>query len=143
MKNLLSLYKKYREIIQYLIFGVGTTVVSWGTYSICAKIFGIPVAGSNIISWFLAIVFAYVTNKLWVFESKSWKVDVFFSELYKFVSARFLTGLIEILGVPFMVSVGMDQEILGVPGMLAKIIASVIVVILNYFISKFLIFVHK
>ncbi len=147
-----KLWDKFHEIIMYLIFGVGTTVVSWITFAIFTKIIptftlvGITVdctTTANVLSWICAVVFAYITNKLWVFGSKSWKASIVFPEFGKFVSSRLLTGVIEWVGLPLLIAVGLDQSILGIEGMLAKIIVSVIVIILNYVFSKLFIFKRK
>lgn len=98
---------------------------------------------SNILSWVCAFLFAFVTNKLWVFKSKSWKAEVCLPEFGKFFSARALTGVMEIVLVPLMVSLGLDQTIFGIEGMVAKVIVSVAVVILNYVFSKLFIFKSK
>lgn len=66
-----ELYLKYKEIINYLIFGGLTTIVSFGSYYVSARIMGIDEVVSNVISWILAVLFAYITNKLFVFESKA------------------------------------------------------------------------
>lgn len=122
-----------------------TTLVSWGTYSLFAWI--LPIANqdllvltANALSWLLAMTFAYVTNKIWVFESKSWERHFLLKEFGLFVSARLLTGIFEVVAVPGLVWLGCDQSILGVPGMLSKIIVSIIVVLLNYVFSKLIIF---
>lgn len=154
MKTLLAQMKKYKEIISYLFWGVMTTLVSWVSYSFFAlliknqvsevTIFGfhtsMVVLISNILSWICAIFFAFVTNKLWVFNSKSWKVKVFMPELGKFISARLITGVLEIVLVPFLVGVGMNQIIFGIEGMAAKAAVSVLIVVLNYVFSKIFIF---
>lgn len=129
----------------YLIMGGLTTLVSWGTYLLFAWI--LPIANqdllvltANALSWLLAMTFAYVTNKIWVFESKSWERHFLLKEFGLFVSARLLTGIFEVVAVPGLVWLGCDQSILGVPGMLSKIIVSIIVVLLNYVFSKLIIF---
>ena len=139
-----------REVFMYLVFGVLTTVVSWASYALFVRIFeklfdnnDVQVAVANVLSWVAAVLFAFVTNKLWVFDSKSRKGDVVIKELGSFIAARLATGCIEWFGVPLLVKLGMDQELFGTKGMLAKIIASVLVVILNYFFSKLLIFKKK
>ena len=76
-----TLWIKYKEVIMYLIFGVATTVVNWVAYSILMKGTGIPLAVSNAIAWLVSVIFAYVTNKLWVFESKSWKINEVWKEI--------------------------------------------------------------
>lgn len=143
MKHILNLMKKYQEIIAYLFWGVLTTVVSWGTYSLFVVIlenetYKITIA--NILSWICAVLFAYVTNKIWVFHSHSWKVKICLIEFWKFISTRFITGVFEIMAVPILVGIGLNQTIFGIEGMVAKIFVSVIVVILNYIFSKLFIF---
>ncbi len=143
MTKIKELIIKYREILIYLVFGVLTTVVSWGTYSLFVKAFGIPVEISNTLSWVCAVLFAFVTNKIWVFESKKMDVKTIVNEFISFVGSRILTGAIEILGVPLLIRLGLSQTIFGVDGMLAKVLISVIVVILNYIFSKLLVFRNK
>ena len=138
-----------REVFMYLVFGVLTTVVSWASYARFIKILGgisnsdVRISVANVLSWIAAVLFAFITNKLWVFDSKSWKPSVVIKELGMFVVARLATGCIEWFGVPLLVKIGVDQELFGTEGMVAKIIASVLVVILNYFFSKLLIFKKK
>lgn len=148
-KTIQELLIKYKEIILYLIMGVATTVVNWVAYAIFVKLFPshIQILGmalniliANIIAWIIAVLFAYVTNKIFVFESYSWKPVFVAKEFGLFVSARAITGIFEILCVPFLVSIGLNQTILGVEGMLSKIAVSVIVMILNYVFSKLIIF---
>ncbi len=139
-----------REVFMYLVFGVLTTVVSWASYALFVRIVerlvdsnDLQVSIANVLSWVAAVLFAFVTNKLWVFDSKSWKGTIVIKELGSFIAARLATGCIEWFGVPLLVKLGMDQELFGTKGMLAKIIASVLVVIINYFFSKLLIFKKK
>lgn len=139
---------KRKEIIMYLIMGVATTIVSWASYSVFVMTLPIDHAKgkvllANILSWILAVLFAYVTNKVWVFESRSWKPSYVVKEFIRFVSARLFTGVLEVVGVPLLMACGLDQSILGIEGMLSKIIVSVVVVILNYVLSKLLIFQTK
>ena len=147
-----KLWNKYKEIIMYLIFGVLTTVVSWLSYALFTKIipdFSIgkiavsTVVSSNVLSWICAVLFAFVTNKLWVFDSKKWTPKLVLKELWLFVAARLLTGVVEWVGVPLLVWAGLDQTIFKIEGMWAKIIVSVIVVILNYVFSKLIVFRNK
>lgn len=139
MNMIIGLLKKYKEVILYLIFGVATTVVNWISYAVCNKT-GIGMNISNVIAWVLAVIFAYITNKIFVFESKSMKLEVLLPEVGKFVGARVVTGVIEIVGLPLLVYLGVRQTVFGVEGFLAKILVSVIVVILNYVFSKIFVF---
>lgn len=149
MDTIVNLFKRYREIIMYLIMGVATTLVNWVAYAACVSIFhidrivfgfDIDVLISNVIAWMLGVIFAYVTNKLFVFQSYSWKLSFVIKEFVLFISARLATGVLEIFGVPFLVGIGLNQTIFGIDGMLSKVLVSVIVVILNYVFSKLIIF---
>lgn len=154
MDKLKQWMKQYREVVSYLFWGVMTTVVSWVSYSVFALVFkgqvsmvqlfgmemSMVVLIANILSWICAIAFAFVVNKIWVFQSKSWKKSVWISELWKFLSARIVTGILEIVVVPLLVGMGLNQTIFGVEGMVAKVLVSVAVVLLNYVFSKLFIF---
>jgi len=153
MKKLLALFEKYREIISYLFWGVMTTLVSWATYALFELIFhnirgelfgvALSIQLANVLSWVCAVLFAYVTNKLWVFGSKSWEPSVVWPELLKFLSARAATGVLEVVGVPLLVRLGLNQTLLGREGFGAKILVSIIVIILNYVLSKLVVFRKK
>ena len=128
------------EILRYLVMGGLTTLVSWGTYALFAKTCGLSIIVSNILSWICAVLFAYLTNKVWVFHSRSWEFRFVIREAALFFSARLATGVLEMAGVPLLVKAGLDQKIFGVKGMLSKVVVSIIVVILNYIFSKLLVF---
>lgn len=146
--------EKYWEPLSYLFWGGMTTLVSWGSYSAFAYLFekydreivlfgidmSFAVVLANIWSWVCAVGFAFVTNKIWVFRSRSWKPDIVWKELGKFVSARLITGLFEMAAVPVLVGIGMNQTIFGIEGLAAKVCVSVLVVLLNYIFSKLLVF---
>lgn len=143
MNKIIDLIKKYWEIITYIFWGGMSTIVSWGSYSIFVHIFGeweSKVAVANVLSWLCAVVFAFFTNKLWVFNSKSWSLKVLLPEAAKFLSARITTGVFEIVAVPLLVAIGLNQMIFGIDGMVAKVLVSVVVVVLNYVFSKLFIF---
>lgn len=139
MKQIREFLQAHREIISYLFWGVMTTVVSWGTYSLFVLLLK-SVGIANALSWVCAVLFAFVTNKLWVFQSSGWSLPVVLPEIWKFFASRIATGVLEIVGVPFLVGIGINQRILGIEGMFAKVLVSVIVIILNYVLSKLLVF---
>ena len=143
METLKNLYFKHKEIINYLIFGGLTTVVSWGTYSLFVKAIGMSVGVGNILSWICAVLFAFVTNKLFVFESKTWQPATALREFVSFIGARLATGVIEWFGVPYFSTHGLTHPLFGVKGLLAKVVVSIVVIILNYLFSKFLVFFKK
>lgn len=164
MKTIKALFTKYKEIIMYIIFGVLTTLVNWVVYTVLIKLFGSAAESdvilfslfgrnismkifyifiANFVAWVAGVIFAFVTNKIWVFESKSWRFGMVMKELWLFVLARLITGVLEWFGVPLLWAIGMDQDLFGIDGFLAKIVVSVIVVILNYVFSKLIIFRKK
>ena len=143
METLKNLYLKHKEIINYLLFGGLTTVVSWGTYSLFVKAIGMSVGVGNVLSWICAVLFAFVTNKLFVFESKTWQPATALREFVSFIGARLATGAIEWIGVPYFSNHGLTHPLFGVKGLLAKIVVSIVVIILNYIFSKFLVFIKK
>lgn len=153
-----------REIITYIIFGVLTTAVNLVTFYIFKKIFisigwegvfnkllgsagwdkalellgsGTDYLDATVIAWTVAVIFAFVTNKLIVFESKSWKPVVAGKEFVGFIGARLFSLLVELVFMFVMVT------LLKWNDFVAKFIVQVIVVILNYVFSKLLIFKNK
>lgn len=142
-KKVTDLIKKFlnKETISYLIFGVLTTIINIVVFGI-SEDFLMPFMSdtaaaltANIIAWVLSVAFAFITNKLFVFESKSMSFKVIIKELYSFVIARLLSLAFDeafmVVAIKFMDS------------MLAKIISNVFVVIINYVLSKFFIFKNK
>lgn len=127
-----KLYQDSR--IRYLFFGGCTTLVNLGLFALFKGPMGIDYRISNFFSVAAAICFAFVVNKLYVFQSKTSSLRATFQEFCKFVFGRLITMAVEVGGVPFCV------EILHQPEMIAKLETQVIVTVVNYFISKFLVF---
>ena len=94
---MLELIKKYEEIILYIFFGVCTTIVNILVYYICSHLFNFGTIISTVIAWILSVLFALITNKIWVFKSKSWDKSIFIKESISFFSCRLLTGLLDVL----------------------------------------------
>lgn len=127
----------------YLIFGVSTTLVNWVVYTLLVVAANADVTISNGIAWFAAVTFAYFTNKLFVFESKSWKGAVLVKEIIAFFGARIASGVFEIFLPALLMKIGLDQAIFGIEGFVAKAVVSVLVIILNYVFSKLFVFRNK
>lgn len=121
------------EFISYLICGILTTFINWASYYFL-DLQGLPTAGSTAIAWFLSVVFAFFVNKIFVFLSKSWTFSVVWSEFLPFIACRILSGIFDVI---FMV---ITVDCLHFNHMLAKILSNIVVMLANYFASKFLIF---
>ena len=129
-----QLVEKYWDILSYLFFGVLTTVVNYVVYLPCYNTLGLSAVVSNGIAWAVAVAFAYLTNKPFVFKSNDWSAKTVIPELSKFVGCRVGSGLAESL----ILLVAVD--LLGWNGNLWKLLTNVLVVILNYIGSKLLVF---
>lgn len=151
MSRIKELFKKYEELILYVVFGGLTTVVNFVVFWVLNKALGEEIyLVNNVIAWFASVVFAYVTNKLWVFESKSWALKILLKEVPEFFAARLFSLLVEEGGLwLFVDKLGFDSFSFTLLGfeftgkLIAKVVLAVIVVILNYFFSKFVIFAKK
>ena len=137
MEKLKQLIVKYYDILAYLIFGVLTTVVNYLVYLPCYNLLGLPAVVSNVIAWVVAVAFAYVTNKPFVFRSHDWSAKTVVPELTKFVGTRVASGGME------SAIIWIAVDLLGGNGNLWKLVTSVLVVILNYVGSKLLVFRKK
>ncbi len=137
LKILADWYRSHQEGMRYLIFGALTTLVNIVAYSILYYVFHINNATSNIIAWIIGATFAYITNKLYVFNSKvNTKIELLKEILY-FYGCRLLTLIID----EAIMIVTVDK--FGWNALLMKIIANIIVIILNFVFSKILIFKKK
>ena len=132
--------KKYREIIAYVFVGGATTFVNWFVYAIMVRLAGFSILTGNITAWIIAVAFAFITNKIWVFQSRSWHPPVVLREGSAFLGARILSGIIDMAGVPFLFHLGLNYPLLGIEGFAAKVTISAIVLVLNYVFSKLFIF---
>jgi len=142
MKKIAELLKKYREQISYLFFGGLTTLVNIAAYWLLARA-GLSTGIANAAALALSILFAYITNRLWVFESKTRGLAAL-KELAYFIACRLGTGLVDqgimVAGVDHLgpaLFPGADLELWGV---CVKVVSNVIVIILNYIFSKLIIF---
>ena len=132
--KILAMVHKHRDILLYLVFGVLTTAVNYVVYLPCYNILHLSAALSNVIAWVAAVIFAYLTNKPFVFCSHDWSAKTVVPELMKFVGSRVFSGGLETL----IIFVTVDLLLWN--GNLMKLVTSVLVVILNYIASKLLVF---
>lgn len=132
-----ELFHKYKEVISYLVFGVATTIVNILVFFLCKDVLGIDYKISNTIGWFLSVLFAFFTNKYFVFASNHEDFGSFVREMLLFYWYRILSFVVDMALMIVMI------EVLHISDFWAKMITQVAVVVLNYFFSKFLIFKKK
>ncbi len=143
IKKIRALILKYRELSMYLVFGVLTTALNWSIYSVLVKYMSFNINTGNVIAWTAAVVFAFITNKIWVFNSKATSPKLVLKEFVLFLGSRGFSGVIEIGGLPLLVWLGMGQTVFNVEAFLAKIVISFVVIILNFVFSKLIVFKKK
>lgn len=129
-----QLYIKYKDVILYGIFGVCTTLVNIAVYWLCAHVFSLSVSVSTGAAWFLSVLFAYVTNRRWVFESDRKDPGSVMREMGSFFASRLFTGFLDWLIMFSAVTK------LGFDDMPVKVCSNVLVIILNYIFGKFVVF---
>ena len=144
LKKLQPIYAKNKEMLLYLFFGVLTTAVSFVTAGLSKAVLegftdskDIVSTASTVFSWVCAVTFAYVTNRVWVFDSEAKGVKSVFSEAISFYGGRILTLLVE-MGMMWL-----GYSLFGFNYWITKITANIVVLILNYIISKLIVFKKK
>lgn len=134
MTRIRELIEKYYDVLAYLFFGVLTTAVNYIVYLPCYNMLHLSAATSNVIAWAFAVVFAYLTNKPFVFRSYDWSAKTVVPEFGKFVGGRIASGAME-TGIIFV-----TVDLLLWNGNIMKLVTSVLVVAANYIISRLLVF---
>ena len=143
MQKIKELYLKYKEIINYLIFGVLTTIVSLATkylllFTILDASNAVQLQIAVVTSWVTACLFAYITNRIWVFESKSKEI---IKEMAKFFAARLTTlGLEMLIMFIFVTVLGLNTDMWVV---VWTLVSQVVIIIGNYVLSKLIVFKNK
>lgn len=135
--NIRILFQKYRDVIPYLFFGICTTFVNIIGYWMMAYPLNCPTMFSTVIAWVMSVLFAYVTNRKWVFHSNASGLKYIFKEIISFFSCRLATGIVD-LGCMWIF-----VDVLDYNDVVIKVLANVLVIILNYVASKLFIFRHK
>ena len=133
----MDILKKYRESIMYLVFGGLTVGVNIATYIGLTRIIELNYIVANIIAWIVAVIFAYITNKFFVFESNNTELEFLIKEFTSFVSCRLLSGVMEMILMYVMI------DMMGINDFITKIFTNILVIVLNYVLSKVIIFKKK
>lgn len=126
--------ERHRELILYIAVGVSMTFFNWIAYAGLVEM--MPMFFANACSWGLTTLVTFLMNKLFVFESKSFDKCVVVKEFISFVTARGVTGMLEIVMQPQLYAMGMDGPLFGVEGLEAKVTVCVILSIVNYVSTK-------
>lgn len=134
MKNIKKIFEKYKNIILYIFCGGLTTVVNIVSYFFAYNVLNYSTLVSNSIAWGLSVLFAFISNKLYVFETKGDSMKELIYQLVSFFSCRVFSGIIDTSMMVVLV------DFLNLNSTICKVMTNVIVMIINYFASKFLIF---
>ena len=134
MEKWKALFFKYKELILYVFFGGLTTLVNWGGYWLLADLFHVPYLWAPAIAQIASILFAYVTNRIWVFESKAKGWGPVLGEMVRFFGCRAFSFVLDL--VCMRVGVGM----LLINDKVMKLLSNIIVIIVNYVFSKVFVF---
>ena len=134
LEKLFALLRRYRQVILYLIFGALTTLINLLSYLFFTRFLSLEELTANILAWVLSVLFAFFTNKLWVFESRSRKKSVFLREAAAFFGGRIFSLLVD----EAMLWCGL--HLLHWNDFVVKVLANIVVIVLNFFISKWLVF---
>lgn len=137
MEKIFNIYNQFKEQILYIVFGVLTTAINIVAFFVCSRLINLGLIPSNVIAWILSVLFAFVTNKIYVFNSKNYNFSVVLRELIDFTISRGATGILDLVLMYLFVSV------IGIEDMISKIIINIIVIVLNYILSKLYVFKNK
>lgn len=132
-----KIYKKYKEAIDYLFWGGVAFVLSMVLFYLFANVMNIYEQIANILSWIICVIFTYITNRTFVFQSKVKGIKNIFKEFKDFVTARLLTLVMENVILFVMI------DLLTINNMVSKLVGQFVVIVSNYFLSKLWIFKKK
>lgn len=133
-KSIIKIYRQYRQMILYLFFGVCTTVINTAAYGVLYKVLNLGNIPSTMSAWLLAVIFAFITNKICVFQSKSEKLTDTVRELVSFFSCRLLTGILDVAVMVIAV------DYLHGNSLFWKLFSNIFVTVINYAASRVIIF---
>ncbi len=117
---------KYKPQLYYMLFGIFTTIIDIGVYQLCFLSLGIPNILSNTIAWFISVAFSFITNKIWVYGSRSMRAKTIIKEGFAYYTGR---GVSLIAGTAIMV---VCIDFMKLNSWIVKIVSNIFVVIINY-----------
>lgn len=134
LRRLQPLYQKHKAVLLYLLFGGLTTVISIGTFWLGHSVLQLNEHFANVVSWVLAVLFAFLTNRVWVFSAPTNNAKAFWKQLFWFYGGRLTTLAVEELLLFVFIT------LLKINGMVVKVGAQIAVLILNFVVSKWFVF---
>lgn len=135
MSNLPKLAGNRSEIFSYVFFGMLTTLVNYLVYLLCRHGLGPEhLIINTCIAWFVSVLFAYITNKIWVFKNNNFGIAYLIQELMSFIFSRLFTGVLDVVIMKICV------DFVGFNDLATKIVSNIIVIVLNYLLSKKIVF---
>lgn len=134
MTKIIDLLRKYRELLAYGIIGVSTTLLNFLLYYVMTRVLNIDYMVANVMAYLIALIYAFFTNKYIVFVSKSVSKAVIFHETISFFGMRLIAGILD----SFLMYIGVD--VLTINDSLTKIVVTLLIIIINYFVSKYMVF---
>ena len=124
-----------REVISYLVAGLATTAINYSVYLVCRSYFGVgSVVKNTLIAWIIAVLFAYAANRIWVFRSPNTGFAYVAREMSVFVASRLFSGFVDIALMKIFV------DFVGVNDLIMKVLSNVVVMCMNYFLAKRIVF---
>lgn len=125
------------EVVNYIIFGILTTAINILVFGIANNTFEMKYLIANVLAWILSVIFAFITNKYFVFKSKSWEPTIWIKELISFFGTRAVTGLLDMGLMIILIS------FININELISKVIVNILVIVGNYFLSKLWVFNKK
>ncbi len=130
----MNIFKKYRDFFVYMIYGAMATIINAGIYALLFQVVQISNVSSTIIAWIITLIFAFFTNKFFVYRSDEKRIKFVIKEFYQFFLCRALSGIFDVLFMYITV------DILSLHPILMKLIAALFVGLINYYGGKLIIF---
>ena len=129
---------KHKELISYVAVGISAVAMNWLTYSLLVVF--MPMVAANTLSWAITMVFTFLTNKIYVFQSRCFERNILKKEIISFFTTRGITGVLEVVAQPQLYAWGMNRPLFGVEGLEAKVTVCIVLSIVNYLSTKLIVF---
>lgn len=140
MEKFKFFFIRHKQIILYMVFGTSTFLINMIIYSIFVELLHIGMTFSSAVAWLVGVLFSFVTNKLFVFESHRNHLSSVIKEATSFFMSRAISGVIEVFAPTIIYSLGVTFSVLGIKGLGAKLITNAVVIVMNYVFARWVVF---